>query len=152
MKTSAFALASLAFALGIASTLATGYGNYGKNYVGAGGAAAYSTGYDSSYSSGYDNLAYGNGAAGYNFGGYDQSYGYSNGGFDQSFGYSKGGYTGYGSSGKSGLGKGAVTTVRYPVPVAFPQPLPQPAVYGGAQNSGILGGLSTEERKCFNLH
>lgn len=135
MKRSVFSVLALVLAMGVATTLASGYGSSGYSSY-DGGYGMYGGGYSSGYGS------YGGGYGSYG-GGYGSS-GYGSG-YGSSSGYGSGSHgSGYGKSGKH---SSTALYIPYAVPVPVEQPIAptpiNPLLFTGAgttQNNGIFGG------------
>lgn len=124
MKRSVFSVLALVLAMGVATTLASGYGSSGYSSYG-GGYGMYGGGYSSGYGS-YGG-GYGSYGGGYGSGGYGSGYG-----------------SGYGKSGKH---SSTALYIPYAVPVPVEQPIAptpiNPLLFTDidtTQNNGIFGG------------
>lgn len=136
MKRSVFSVLALVLAMGVATTLASGYGSSGYSSYG-GGYGMYGGG----YSSGYGSYGGGYGSYGGGYGSYGGGYG--SGGYGS--GYGSGSYgSGYGKSGKH---SSTAMYIPYAVPVSVEQPIAptpiNPLLFtdiDSTQNNGIFGG------------
>lgn len=122
---STYSTIALVLAMGVATTLAAGYGSSGYSGYGSGG---------SGYGGGYG--MYGGGSSGYG------SYGGGYGSYGSGYGSYGGGYGGYGSGygrhGKKHQQTNTAVYIPYAVPVPVQQPLPPPPVMNPLMMAGAM--------------